>query len=608
MSSDDFKLLLKKIFALQPLSSLPAVAVAAVVVTMALDVPINATVSTLWVLLPLSVAFSGVIGPYLAIRSALTNAFLKNEGEPPERRMARILRLPRLIEAQLLALHLISGLILVGGPAFSHGRGYARIPLGIAAYVLVMLPAFVWQGLKTQELLRPHALALFQRHPKIELREGGLLWTRQSWYLPYTFILFIVSATVSMGLIVARKYQDGVAELHAALAGTPHAQLVQGKLSFADGALIWPLLVVGGYIIAVAALSAWALARHQRDGARAVRQSIESLALGQPELPRWISTDETGDLSMSAGAVFEQLRTFSTTLRQSATQLGVSAEQLGESSAKQNEVLVLQAAAIQETQVTAQEIKQTSLIASQKAEAVLNQTQRANEISEAGEQVIEQSLQGLVEIRQEVKEMETRISALAVQARQIGHITTTVKDLADQSNMLALNAAIEAVRAGEHGKGFGVVAREIRALADQSIQSTRHVGEILDQIVRAIAATVTITERGANKVGQSVEQVRNFGDNIRQMAGIVRDNATAVRQISAAVAQQNAGIHQISQAVTELSRMMEETTSRVRTTEDAAKVVQEIAGQVASFGGSFGAERPAGGQNGPATPTGTSGS
>ncbi|HLL55103.1 MAG TPA: methyl-accepting chemotaxis protein [Myxococcaceae bacterium] len=607
MSSDDFKLLLKKIFALQPLSSLPAVAVAAVVVTMALDVPFDAAMSTLWVLLPLSVAFSGVIGPYFVVRSALTDAFLKNEGEPPEGRIARILRLPRLIELQLLALHLISGLVVVGGPAFSHGRGYGRLPLGLAAYVLVMLPAFVWQGLKTQELIRPHALELFQRHPRIELREGGLLWTRQSWYLPYTFILFIVSAIFSMGLVVARKYQDGAAELQAALAGTPHARLVQDKLSFADGTLIWPLLAVGGYILAVAALSAWALARNQRDGTRAVQQSIESLASGRPELPRWISTDETGDLSRSAGAVFEQLRTFSSTLRQSASQLGASAEQLGESSAKQNEVLVLQAAAIQETQVTAQEIKQTSLIASQKAEAVLNQTQRANEISEAGEQVIEQSLQGLVEIRQEVKEMETRISALAVQARQIGHITTTVKDLADQSNMLALNAAIEAVRAGEHGKGFGVVAREIRALADQSIQSTRHVGEILDQIVHAIAATVTITERGAHKVGQSVEQVRNFGENIRQMAGIVRDNATAVRQISAAVAQQNAGIHQISQAVTELSRMMEETTSRVRTTEDAAKTVQEIAGQVASFGGSFGAERLPETKDG-AAPTGTSGS
>jgi methyl-accepting chemotaxis protein len=152
--------------------------------------------------------------------------------------------------------------------------------------------------------------------------------------------------------------------------------------------------------------------------------------------------------------------------------------------------------------------------------------------------------------------------------------------------MLALNAAIEAVRSGEHGKGFGVVAREIRSLADQSIQATNHVREILQDISEAIRTTVSITETGSEKVESSLAQVRAFGDNIRQLSGIVRDNAAAVRQISAAVTQQNAGIGQIFQAVNDLTKMMDDTMQRLRTTDGATALLRSVAEQVSSLVGS----------------------
>jgi methyl-accepting chemotaxis protein len=179
--------------------------------------------------------------------------------------------------------------------------------------------------------------------------------------------------------------------------------------------------------------------------------------------------------------------------------------------------------------------------------------------------------------------MASRIKSLDERARQIANITTTVKDLADQSNMLALNAAIEAVRSGEHGKGFGVVAREIRSLADQSIKATNHVREILQDISEAISTTVSITEKGSEKVESSVAQVRAFGDNIRQLSGIVRDNASSVRQISAAVQQQNMGIGQIFQAVNDLTKMMDQTMTSLQTTDSAASTLLEVATKVSGF-------------------------
>ena len=158
--------------------------------------------------------------------------------------------------------------------------------------------------------------------------------------------------------------------------------------------------------------------------------------------------------------------------------------------------------------------------------------------------------------------MARRIFALDERTREVSGIVDSVKDLADQSNMLALNAAIEAVRSGEHGKGFSVVAREIRALADQSIQATSRVRELLDDIGSSVSAAVRITERGAERMESGLAQVRTSGQNLKELANIVQDNASAVRQIAAAVNQQNVGISQITQAVTRADRPIEPTPIR----------------------------------------------
>ncbi len=163
-----------------------------------------------------------------------------------------------------------------------------------------------------------------------------------------------------------------------------------------------------------------------------------------------------------------------------------------------------QAAAIQQTQVSLQEIRQTSQVAAEKANAVVKGSERANAIGRSGDQALVRSVEGLSLIRSGFTEIADQISLLKTKTAHIPGITSTVKDIADQSSMLALNAAIEAVRSGEHGRGFSLVAREIRNLADQSIESTRQVGDALSDIGRAIGETVTITEQGEKKIAVGV--------------------------------------------------------------------------------------------------------
>ena len=333
--------------------------------------------------------------------------------------------------------------------------------------------------------------------------------------------------------------------------------------------------------LVVAAIAAVMLMRRFVDPLRRLTHAVSRIVEGDLTQGVKVDTnDEVGELAEAFGAMVEKLKEVLGALQESVQLLTNAGNELSQSTAEQSQTITRQATALQETQVTAQEIKQTSLLAAQKADAVLKLTEKADEVSSSGEAAIERSLGGLTDIRSQVDEIAQKIAQLSERTQQIGGITQTVKDLADQSNMLALNAAIEAVRSGEHGKGFAVVAREIRSLADQSIQATNRVREILEDIGGAIRVAVSITERGSQKIEGGLLQVKASGENLRELSNIVKDNSSAVRQIAAAVSQQNAGITQIFSAVTDQTKMMDETMRRLETTTLAASVLKDLSQRV----------------------------
>jgi len=295
------------------------------------------------------------------------------------------------------------------------------------------------------------------------------------------------------------------------------------------------------------------------------------------------SSDEIGELAAGFGAMVEKLKQVVGALQDSVRLLKQAGDELGTSTSEQSETITRQATALQETQVTAQEIKQTSLLAAQKAEAVLKLTEKADEVSNSGETAIESSLGGLTDIRAQVDEIAHKITQLSERTQQIGGITQTVKDLADQSNMLALNAAIEAVRSGEHGKGFAVVAREIRSLADQSIQATLRVREILLDISRSIDEAVNISAAGRRLTDTGLSEVRSAGETMLALSAMVKDTSDAVRQITASVSQQNAGISQIFSAVSDLGEGMRDTRTRLDSTGEAIDRLQNVTARVSQI-------------------------
>jgi methyl-accepting chemotaxis protein len=230
-----------------------------------------------------------------------------------------------------------------------------------------------------------------------------------------------------------------------------------------------------------------------------------------------------------------------------------------------------QAAAVTETVSTVEEITQTAESSNDRAKAVAESSLRAVESGAAGRRAVEETMTVMGDVKTRTESIANSILALAERAQAIGEIITVVNNVADQTNILAFNAAIEASRAGEQGKGFGVVATEIKSLAEQSKKATVQVRQILSEIQRATNSAVIATEQGAKTVDEALHAVRLADESIRTLAEIVADAARSATQISASANQQSIGMTQIQRAMRDISDTTAQSLASTRQTEQAAR-------------------------------------
>jgi methyl-accepting chemotaxis protein len=184
------------------------------------------------------------------------------------------------------------------------------------------------------------------------------------------------------------------------------------------------------------------------------------------------------------------------------------------------------------------------------------------------------------EIRERVETIAQDILALSEQTQQIGEITATVDDLAEQSNLLALNATIEAARAGEQGRGFAVVAAEVRNLAEQSKQGTGQVRAILSDIQKATNEAVLATEQGIKEVERGRGRAQRAGEVIGQLGGTVRDTAQSAQQIAASAHEQRVAVDQIAVAMREIDQATSQFVSGASGSRSAAENLGDLARQL----------------------------
>ncbi len=287
--------------------------------------------------------------------------------------------------------------------------------------------------------------------------------------------------------------------------------------------------------------------------------------------------DELGMLGSSLNDMASSLADLSGQIGTGAHGMGAASAEIlaavSQHTASANEQL----AAVSQTSATVNEVRAAAEQSAQRAEEVADLAQVSLHVGQDGSAAVEAILKSMVEIKAKVELIAQDILTLSQQTQQIGEITSTVNDLADQSNILALNAAIEAARAGEQGRGFAVVAAEVRNLADQSKQATAKVRTILGDIQKATHAAVMATEQGTRGVDAGMTLTQRAGEVIRQLGINIHDAAQAAQQIVASARQQSIAMDQIAQAIKEINQAAIQSVAGARQSQTAAEGLANLA-------------------------------
>ncbi|CAH2214407.1 methyl-accepting chemotaxis protein [Tepidibacter aestuarii] len=232
--------------------------------------------------------------------------------------------------------------------------------------------------------------------------------------------------------------------------------------------------------------------------------------------------------------------------------------------------------AVSETTATVEEVKQTVYVSSEKTKNVSNNAKKSLEISKLGNKATEDTLQGMNVINSQMQEIAESILGLSEQSQNISELIESVDTISEQSNILAVNASIEAAKAGEHGKGFSIVAQEIRNLAEQSKQGTKQIRNILRDIQKAANTAVMTTEKGIKLVDAGMKQAGEAGHSINQLVENINLSAQAAVQIEASSQQQLIGMDQVAIAMEGINEASIQNVDSMKQLEEATSRLQEM--------------------------------
>ncbi|MCX5689883.1 MAG: methyl-accepting chemotaxis protein, partial [Planctomycetota bacterium] len=199
-----------------------------------------------------------------------------------------------------------------------------------------------------------------------------------------------------------------------------------------------------------------------------------------------------------------------------------------------------------------------------------------------GGQVVQETIQGMRAIAEAVTAGASSVQELGRRGEQIGEIIKVINDIADQTNLLALNAAIEAARAGEHGRGFAVVADEVRKLADRTTNATEEIAQSIQAIQQETQGAVAKMNMGTSQVEVGVGRATKAGESLRAIVSSAEDVALMIRSIAAAAEEQSAAGEQVSRSIQGINSVTSETANGA---EQAAQAAADLSAKAESLRG-----------------------
>ncbi|MDT6919121.1 methyl-accepting chemotaxis protein [Pseudomonas atacamensis] len=285
------------------------------------------------------------------------------------------------------------------------------------------------------------------------------------------------------------------------------------------------------------------------------------------------SRDELGELGEVFNGTVKKIHDLIERVGHTVGEVERQAGQVESVSAQSNQAVAGQRSQIEQVATAMNQMSATSMEVARSAAAAVSSAHSVNDETLSGRGLVESQQGSIAALASEIDQSVLVINQLASDSQSISRVLEVIKSIAEQTNLLALNAAIEAARAGEQGRGFAVVADEVRTLAKRTQQSTEEIEQMIAKLHGGVGAAVKamgVSHQMANgTVGQS-EKVQQALENILGAVGMIVDQN---QQIAAAVEQQTAVAHDIDQNIVEINRAGERTAQGAHQTEDASRAL-----------------------------------
>ena len=261
-------------------------------------------------------------------------------------------------------------------------------------------------------------------------------------------------------------------------------------------------------------------------------------------------------------------------------QLNSASTEILATTQSQVESITQQGTSINETTVVAEEMAATAALIAENSERVVHVAEKTQIISREGFEIVNDSMEGMRTIKERVQLVAKRMIMLREHSEQIGGITEIISDISSQINLLALNAAIEASGAGENGRRFNVVATEMRRLAEKTVDATKQIKILIEEIQTFISNTVKETENAAQKVDQGTILASKAGEALQNIILSIEQTTRSAKEIGISTQEQKSATEQMTSTIYSINEISMQVQTGIRETKKAMEQLEVLANKL----------------------------